>query len=122
MQTMGERLCSVRKKKGYTQGSLGDAIGVSRGVIFNIEKNLTEPQTIVINALCQTLNLNKEWLINGTGEMAADADKESPSALLLQELYTVAKELSDEERLFLLDVMKAMQDRLTKNKDLSSIG
>ena len=42
--TLGERLALVRKEKGYTQESLGDTIGVSRGVIFNLEKNKTEPQ------------------------------------------------------------------------------
>ena len=48
MDTLGERLNFVRKKKGYTQDSLAEAIGVSRGVIFNLEKNKTEPQVIEI--------------------------------------------------------------------------
>ncbi len=63
MDTLGERLKYTRKKHGYTQDSLAEIIGVSRGVIFNLEKNKTEPQSIVINAICQTLKINKNWLV-----------------------------------------------------------
>lgn len=38
MNTLGERLNYARKQKGYTQDSLAQTIGVSRGVIFNMEK------------------------------------------------------------------------------------
>ena len=69
MNTLGERLNYARKQKGYTQDSLAQTIGVSRGVIFNLEKNKTEPQAIVINAVCQILKINKEWLTDGTGDM-----------------------------------------------------
>ena len=79
MNTLGERLTYARKRNGFTQDSLAESIGVSRGVIFNLEKNKTEPQTIVINAICQILKINKEWLISGTGEME-DSSEASQSA------------------------------------------
>lgn len=111
MNTLGERLYYARKKNGYTQDSLAEKIGVSRGVIFNLEKNITKPQTIVINAICQTLKLNKDWLVNGSGEME-DKSETSRSAKILAELYEVAKELSEDEQLYLLDIIKALQQRL----------
>ena len=86
MNTLGERLYYIRKSKGYTQDSLAESIGVSRGVIFNLEKNKTQPQLIVINAICQTLNINKEWLVNGIGEME-DTHEASQSTKILTELY-----------------------------------
>ena len=43
MDTLGERLNYARKNRGFTQDSLAESIGVSRGVIFNLEKNKTEP-------------------------------------------------------------------------------
>jgi len=82
MDTLGGRLKHARKNKGFTQDSLAETIGVSRGVIFNLEKNKTEPQTIVINAICQTLNINKDWLMNGSGEM------ESAGVLICWQLHT----------------------------------
>ncbi len=113
MNTLGERLYYVRKSKGYTQDSLAESIGVSRGVIFNLEKNKTQPQLIVINAICQTLNINKEWLVNGIGEME-DTHEASQSTKILTELYEVAKELSEDEQLYLLDTVKALKQRLSK--------
>lgn len=116
MDTLGARLNYVRKKKGYTQDSLAASIGVSRGVIFNLEKNKTEPQTIVINAICQTLNINKEWLLNGEGEME-DTSETSQSARILAQLYEVAKDLSQDEQLYLLDTVKALKQRLNRNQN-----
>ena len=115
MNTLGERLKYSRKKKGYTQESLSEAIGISRGVIFNLEKDKTEPQGIVINALCQTLQVNKDWLLYGTGDME-DTSEASRSAKILAELYDVAKGLSEEEQLFLLDTIKALKFRLGGNQ------
>lgn len=112
MYTLGERLNYARKKCGYTQDSLAEAIGVSRGVIFNLEKNKTEPQKIVINAICQLLKINKEWLVNGEGSME-DTSETSQSTKILAELYEVAKDLSEDEQLYLLDTVKALKKRLS---------
>lgn len=114
MNTLGDRLNYARKKNGYTQDSLAELIGVSRGVIFNLEKNKTEPQSIVINALCQTLKINKVWLMEGTGEME-DTNEASQSAKILAELYEVAKGLSEEEQYYLLDTVKALRQRLRRD-------
>lgn len=113
MDTLGGRLYCARKRNGYTQESLAKEIGVSRGVIFNLEKNKTDPQTIVINAICQTLKINKDWLINGTGEME-DNSHASQSARILAELYEIAKDLSLDEQLYLLDTVKALKQRLKR--------
>ena len=115
MDTLGERLNFARKKKGYTQHSLANIIGVSRGVIFNLEKNITEPQTIVINAICQELKINKDWLLTGTGEMENDIIT-FQSAKTLAELYDIIKELSEEEQLYLLDTVKSLKKHLNKDK------
>ncbi len=107
MQTLGERLNYARKKNGYTQETLAASIGVSRGVIFNLEKNKTQPQSIVSNAICQTLKINESWLLEGVGEMERADDNP-----VLAQLYETASKLSREEQLFLLDVISAMKERL----------
>lgn len=109
MNTLGERLIYVRKKNGYTQSSLAEAIGVSRGVIFNIEKNKTIPQAIVVNAICQTLRINKDWLLRGTGKME-DTREAILSTKILAELYQVTRELPEEEQFYLLDIARALND------------
>ena len=111
MDTLGERLNYARRKSGYTQNSLAESIGVSRGVIFNLEKNKTIPQTIVVNAICRTLNVNSDWLLSGEGEMR---NREDParSDKVLRELYEFVSELSEDEQLYLLDTAKALKHRL----------
>ena len=115
MNTLGERLNYARKKNGFTQDFLAESIGVSRGVIFNLEKNKSEPQAIVINAICQILKINKDWLIGGVGDME-DTSEASKSAKILAELYEVAKELSEDEQLYLLDTVKALKQRLNREQ------
>lgn len=114
MNTLGERLKHARKSKGFTQDSLAKDIGVSRGVIFNLEKDKTAPQSIVVNAICQVLNVNKDWLLSGSGEME-NTDKTRQSAKTLAELYEVVKSLTEEEQLYLLDTVKALKLRLGKS-------
>lgn len=107
LNTLGARLSYARKKNGYTQEALAASIGVSRGVIFNLEKNKTRAQSIVSTAICRVLNLNEEWLLNGVGEM--EVTQTNP---VLSELYQVAGELTEAQQLFLLDVIRAMKCRL----------
>lgn len=42
--TIGERLKIARKARGYTQDSLAEALGMSRGVITNIEYGGLSPR------------------------------------------------------------------------------
>lgn len=111
METLGGRLCYARRKNGYTQESLAEAIGVSRGVIYNLEKNKTQPQRIVVNAICEELGIRREWLLGGAGEM--EKQQASQSARLLAELYEAARGLSEDEQLYLLDIVKAMRRRFS---------
>ncbi len=100
MQKIGERLHYIRKKRGYSQEALAAKIGVSRGVIFNLEQNKSKPQEIVINAICNTLNINKVWLITGAGEINYTKNE------VLEELLEVAQKLTKKEQLYLLESAK----------------
>ena len=104
MYTLGERLIHARNSKNFSQQSLADAIDVSRGVIFNIEKDRSQSKDIVINAICKVLDINKEWLINGDGKME-NTTSTSKSAKILAELLNIAKDFSEAELLYMLDLM-----------------
>lgn len=109
--TLGERLKTARKLKGLTQDELAEKIGTSRGVITNIEHNKTEtPQPLIVNALCNVLEVNQEWLISGIGEM--NSSEAVRSSKVLSEIYSISKELSEEEQLYILDVIKTYMKHL----------
>ena len=112
--SIGERLKNVRKKNGISQDELAKRIGVSRGVITNIEYNkIEEPQAIIVDALSKALNVNKQWLLTGKGEMD-DNSEALRSAKILAELHSIVKDFTEDEQLYLLDVSKALKQRLSK--------
>jgi len=111
--SLGERLKKARKLKGLTQEKLAEKIGTSRGVITNLEHNKIEtPQPLIINALCDFLEINQEWLLHEVGEMNnAEVEK---STKILSDIYNIAKELSEEEQLYILDMIKTYRKHIEK--------
>lgn len=110
---LGERLKVARKSKGLTQDGLAEKIGTSRGVITNIEHNKTEtPQPLIINALCKILEISKDWLLNGTGEM--NHSEKLKSSRILSEIYSISKDLSEDEQLYILDVIKTYKKHISQ--------
>ena len=105
--SIGQRLKQARKPCNISQDVLAEKIGASRGVITNIEHDkIAKPQPMVINALCNVLGINKEWLLDGTGPMNIST-KENQSPQVLSEIYEQAQKLSEEEQLFILDMIKS---------------
>lgn len=116
---LASRLKQARKSRGYTQDALASAIGVSRGVISNIEYEKTEPQALVIRAICDILRIDENWLISGEGQMESNPDLEK-SARLLSDIYNSAKELSEQEQDYILDMIKTFQkhrETITEGKE-----
>lgn len=111
--SLGERLKKARKSKGLTQEKLAEMIGTSRGVITNLEHDKIEtPQPLIINALCNFLEIDQKWLLRGIGEM--NNDEVVKSAKILSEIYKIVKELSEEEQLYILDVIKSYREHIKK--------
>lgn len=71
--TVNDRIKDVRKKFNLTQEELGEKLGVSRGIIKNIEYNVVDASTkpLLLTSICSTFGISREWLENGDGEMLA---------------------------------------------------
>lgn len=55
-------------RKNYlklTQTEFGLKLGVSRSVINNIERDLVDLKEHMVKLICQTFNVNENWLKNG---------------------------------------------------------
>jgi transcriptional regulator with XRE-family HTH domain len=66
---IGKRLIKVRMEIGLKQGEFADRIGISQGMLSDIEhenKPLTERNIKLIHL---TFKVNREWLLTGQGEM-----------------------------------------------------
>ena len=69
MYEINERILELRKALDLTQTEFGERLHVSRGVINNIDRNLVEPKPLLIDNICVTFNVRREWLTDGEGEM-----------------------------------------------------
>lgn len=61
----GQRLTDARKKKGISQESLAEAVGVSRQAVSKWETGESKPDVSNLIAICNTLDLNVEYLCLG---------------------------------------------------------
>lgn len=63
------RIKQLRMSLNLTQADFGKRIGVSRGVITNIEFEKTEPKDLQINLICREFGVSEKWLRYGDGDM-----------------------------------------------------
>ncbi len=68
METIGERLKIIRKNNNLTQAAFGEAIGVTKQAIANIESNHSNPSIDFLGKLIENFNVNVNWLISGKGK------------------------------------------------------
>lgn len=69
MNDIYERFIELRKTKKLSQTEFGKRVGVSRGVINNIERKLVEPKDLFIRQVCKEYHVNYLWLTEGEGDM-----------------------------------------------------
>lgn len=122
---MNERIKQIRKALNMSQDDFGKRLGVTRGAITNIELNKTEPKPLFIKLICDTFEVNEEWVLNGTGEMftqksrsdiitdfLADSLKEEDNSFKRRFIEMLAN-LSVEE----WELIEKMTNKLTKKED-----
>lgn len=71
MQTIGERIKELRlsQEPRMSQEQFARRIGATPTVISRYEAGLREVSSTVIHSVCREFNVNREWLVNGKGEM-----------------------------------------------------
>lgn len=72
--SINDRIKMVRKDLGLTQEDFGQALGVSRSVIKNIEYNTVDATTkpLLLTSICTTFGISRKWLDTGEGSKTAE--------------------------------------------------
>ncbi len=65
MNTIGERIKHLRKRKDITQKELSDATKINRGNLSNYEKNKVLPAANTIISLSNYFEVSCDWLLKG---------------------------------------------------------
>lgn len=76
---MKNRIKEIRKlfpDHGKTQETFANYLGISKQNLASYETGRRTPSDAVIQLICEKCNVNKDWLLNGTGEMLIKEDIE----------------------------------------------
>lgn len=71
---MKNRIIQIRKEKKYSQEKFAEELGLSRNFINQVENGKKNFSERTIEDICKAFNVNKEWLVNGTGEPYIEKD------------------------------------------------
>lgn len=124
---MNERFKLIRKNEGLSQGAFGQKLGVSRDVISNIEYGRVDPKPLLINHLCNTFNINKEWLLTGNGDLYSISNEERELSEILvklseknSKLYPLVSDITklDDDYFELIESLteKLLEKQMKQNK------
>ena len=68
METVGERIKSVRNMLNLTQQAFSERLGLKRNTIGSYEINAGVPSDRTISDICREFGVNEVWLRTGEGE------------------------------------------------------
>jgi len=116
MQSVQERLRSVRKMLKMNQTDFGKRIGLSQGGYGAVETGIRKLTERTIMQICQEFNINEKWLRTGTGKIFIQDNDEpllsqiikkgelSPRHIAVIESFLA---LTDEQRDAIVDAIEA---------------
>lgn len=103
---LGVRVRTIRKQKGITQDQLAAKMGRSVDALSNIERGKSLPSFRTIEQLCEALEIDLKTLFDFT-----DLPLPARSAQLLEELYSMARELTPADLELAVEQIKAISRR-----------
>ena len=110
---VGMRLLELRKSLGLTQGEFAEKIGLKFSAISMIELGKAPLKETNMRLICLTFGVNKDWLLNGIGEMM---DDEALLSVKEKKLYDLFSKLSPSAQDYLLASAKGMIDQQEATK------
>lgn len=83
---MNERIKHLRNVLNLTQQEFADKISVKRNTVATYEMGRREPHGAVISLICNTFDVNEEWLRNGTGKMFLEFSRDEEISRFIGEI------------------------------------
>lgn len=120
---INERLERIRKSEKLSRVKFGKKLGKTEDAIYNLERDRAAISKEFTELVCNTFQINEEWLIYGTGEMyniSPDAlklsgalDKILDSEELSSIMYDIIN-LNDEKVKILSDLVRVLSENEKK--------
>ena len=88
--TIGQRICELRKEKGYSQEYVAERLDVTRQAVSKWETDLSAPDTYNLIALAELLGVSVEYIATGKGtESASVPTQPAPAATVVRGSLTM---------------------------------
>lgn len=66
---MNNRIREIRQHNNLSMKAFGDRLGISSAAVSKIETGINAPSEQTIRAICSEFSINRDWLVDGIGEM-----------------------------------------------------
>lgn len=111
--SFNENLKLLLQGKNLKQADLCRMTGIQTSLMSDYLGGKKSPTIKNAILIADALNISLDTLV---GKDGYSSSKEKQSSEILAELYEVAKDLSEEEQLYLLDTVKALKQRLNRGQ------
>lgn len=74
--SMGDKIRQIRKRFALTQAELAAKLGISASAVGMYEQNRREPDSKVLNKLCEIFGISGDYFIGGSEKWHADGTME----------------------------------------------
>lgn len=93
METINDRIRSLREDLGLSQTAFGEPVGLSRDEVKNIEYKKTAPKEITIPLICKEYSVSEAWLRDGNEPMYIKKDADDDLEKIFEEIGASNDEL-----------------------------
>lgn len=98
---IGSRIKELIFKLDLNQTSFAKSVGVSQNAIFNTVSGNTQPRLVLIDAILNVYpKVNRDWLLEGKGEMFNNAPAPTPDGYLQEHLKNLEKQFAEMREIF----------------------
>ena len=126
---MKERIKKIRKENKLSQTAFGEKIGVTLGVIKNLEQGKTTLSSPLLELMCSIYNINETWLRTGEGNMF-EKPRKSPILDELKEEYKLTEnelrllegylDLPESDRKQFINIVHNLIERANNTEDINT--
>lgn len=123
MQSIGDRILTIRKELNMSQKELADKAGITEATLSRYENNLREPKAEIIGKIAIVLGVSTDYLLGRTDirnpapDHAQQVDKRLRELLSDPEMLVAFKgleDMTDEEKEGLITYLETMKVRREK--------
>jgi|GEM_PF-376367 len=116
--SIGKQLIKARQRKNLSQRELADAVDIPQSTLSSIESDKSIPNAILLNQICQYLEVDMTDLLNDDTRIINNLDNNVINGNVINGNVETFKTFSDEIAKGLADLLKNYEKLKEENQKL----